>query len=126
MGGKRKTKKKVVSKKKVTVPKQFKCPFCNHEGSCDVKLDRGAETGAIACRVCGESYQCRITYLSAPVDVFCDWIDELERLRGAGGAAAAGGDAAAVAAAPAAGAAAASAAVAAAAADFLDALADED
>ena len=71
----------------------FKCPFCNHDASCEVKLDRAAETGNINCRVCGETFQCRVTYMSDPVDVFCEWVDELERARGGGasGAAAAAG-----------------------------------
>lgn len=90
MGGKRKTKKAEPKKKKSVVPKSFKCPFCNHEGSCEVKLSREAETGAISCRVCGENFQCRISYLSDPVDVFCDWIDELERVRTGDAGAAAG------------------------------------
>jgi transcription elongation factor Elf1 len=34
--------------------------------------DKVAETGRIDCRVCGESYQCRISYLSDPVDVYCE------------------------------------------------------
>lgn len=48
--------------------------------------DRTAETGSISCRVCGENYQCRINYLSDPVDVFCEWIDACEAARtGTGG-----------------------------------------
>lgn len=26
----------------------FKCPFCNHDGACEVKLDRTQETGAVS------------------------------------------------------------------------------
>ena len=106
MGGTRKTKAKGPPKKKrATVPKVFKCPYCAHDGACEVKLDRKAETGDIACRVCGESFRCRVTYLSDPVDVFCEWVDELEKARAAGagaggaGAGAAGGGARAAAAA---------------------------
>lgn len=42
----------------------------------------------ITCRICGESFQTRVSYISDPVDVYCEWIDELERARGgaAGGA----------------------------------------
>jgi transcription elongation factor Elf1 len=142
MGGKRKSAKRVQSKKKTTVPKVrrrgvggrvshalardgrqlpplcgtttahpatpprpqctaplpflgtlqvFKCPFCSHESSCEVKLDREAETGVIACRVCGEAFQTRISFLSDPVDVFCAWVDELNAARGSGGGAGGGG-----------------------------------
>jgi transcription elongation factor Elf1 len=38
MGGKRKSAKRVVSKKKITVPKTFKCPYCAHDNSCEVKM----------------------------------------------------------------------------------------
>jgi len=89
MGGKRKSKKAAPKKKKAVVPRSFKCPFCNHEGSCEVKLDREAESGGISCRVCGESFHCRVSYLSDPVDVYCEWLDGLEGARASGGSAAA-------------------------------------
>ncbi len=79
MGGAKTKKKAPPKKKRATVPRSFKCPFCNHDESCEVKLDRAADTGAILCRICGEAFQCRITYMSDPVDVFCEWVDELER-----------------------------------------------
>ena len=88
MGGKRKSKKKVVSKVKQVVPKIFKCPFCAHDGSVEAKLDRKAETGSVTCQVCGESFQARINALDDPVDVYTAWIDALEESKAAGGAAA--------------------------------------
>ena len=76
--------RKVVTKKKETVPKIFKCPYCAHDGSCEVKMDKAAETGTVACRICGESYQARVHYLSDPVDVYCEWIDACEAARDGG------------------------------------------
>ncbi len=38
MSKKRKSAKRVVTKKRVTVAKVFKCPYCAHEASCEVKL----------------------------------------------------------------------------------------
>ena len=38
MGGKRKSKKKVVAKAKPKLSTAFKCPFCAHEMSCKVEL----------------------------------------------------------------------------------------
>ena len=49
-----------------------------------MKLDRAAETGVISCRVCAESFQTRVTYLSDPVDVYCAWVDELKLTREGG------------------------------------------
>ena len=59
----------------------FKCPFCSHDASCEVKLERAVDTGTISCRVCGESYQMRINHLTEPVDVFCEWVDACEAAR---------------------------------------------
>jgi transcription elongation factor Elf1 len=98
MGGKRKSAKRVAPKKKQTVSKIFKCPYCAHEDACEVKMDRNTETGTIKCRICGEDFQCRISYLSDPVDVYCEWIDACESARdgAAGGAGGGGGGAAGV------------------------------
>ena len=85
MGKRRKSAKRQTAKKGTSVAKSFKCPFCSHEDACEVKLDRKTETGRIACRVCGEDFQCRISVLSDPVDVFCEWTDALEAARGGGG-----------------------------------------
>ncbi|KAG9264520.1 hypothetical protein AMEX_G22797 [Astyanax mexicanus] len=76
----RKSKRKPPPKKKMTgnLDTQFTCPFCNHEKSCDVKMERSRNTGIISCTVCLEEFQTPITYLSEPVDVYSDWIDACE------------------------------------------------
>ncbi|XP_072239528.1 transcription elongation factor 1 homolog [Leuresthes tenuis] len=78
--GRRKSKRKPPPKKKMTgdLDSQFTCPFCNHEKSCDVKMERSRNTGIISCTVCLEEFQTPITYLSEPVDVYSDWIDACE------------------------------------------------
>ncbi|KAK6469032.1 mRNAion elongation factor 1-like protein isoform X5 [Huso huso] len=78
--GRRKSKRKPPPKKKMTgnLDTQFTCPFCNHEKSCDVKMERTRNTGVISCTVCLEEFQTPITYLSEPVDVYSDWIDACE------------------------------------------------
>ncbi|MEQ2277654.1 Transcription elongation factor 1, partial [Xenotaenia resolanae] len=78
--GRRKSKRKPPPKKKMTgdLETQFTCPFCNHEKSCDVKMERSRNTGVISCSVCLEEFQTPITYLSEPVDVYSDWIDACE------------------------------------------------
>ncbi|XP_077427066.1 transcription elongation factor 1 homolog [Vanacampus margaritifer] len=78
--GRRKSKRKPPPKKKMTgdLDTQFTCPFCNHEKSCDVKMERTRNTGIISCTVCLEEFQTPITYLSEPVDVYSDWIDACE------------------------------------------------
>ncbi|KAF3852247.1 hypothetical protein F7725_005602 [Dissostichus mawsoni] len=78
--GRRKSKRKPPTKKKLTgdLDSQFTCPFCNHEKSCDVKMERTRNTGIISCTVCLEEFQTPITYLSEAVDVYSDWIDACE------------------------------------------------
>ncbi|KAL6029919.1 hypothetical protein STEG23_038304 [Scotinomys teguina] len=78
--GRRKSKRKPPPKKKMTgtLETQFTCPFCNHEKSCDVKMDRARNTGVISHTVCLEEFQTPITYLSELVDVFSDWIATCE------------------------------------------------
>eukprot|EP00124_Ichthyophonus_hoferi_P005534 Ihof_evm2s828 gene=Ihof_evmTU2s828 len=55
--GKRASKRKVVKKKRPGLETTFTCPFCNHEKSVDVKLDRDQLVGKIDCRICGEHWQ---------------------------------------------------------------------
>ncbi|KAI6233163.1 Transcription elongation factor 1-like protein [Aphelenchoides fujianensis] len=77
---KKKSKRKAPTKAKIIEPldTQFNCPFCNHEKVCEVKLDRIRNIGFIECRVCTETFQTSINYLSEPIDVYSDWIDACE------------------------------------------------
>ncbi|XP_072620099.1 transcription elongation factor 1 homolog, partial [Vulpes vulpes] len=82
--GRRKSKQKPPPKNKMTgtLEAQFTCPFCNHEKSCEVKMDLAHNTihntGVLSCTVRLEEFQTPITYLSEPVDVYSDWIDACE------------------------------------------------
>ncbi|PWA32666.1 hypothetical protein CCH79_00012440, partial [Gambusia affinis] len=69
--GRRKSKRKPPPKKKMTgdLETQFTCPFCNHEKSCDVKMERSRNTGVISCSVCLEEFQTPITCI-----LFTKWI----------------------------------------------------
>jgi len=77
---KRKSKRKPAMKRKAIEPLDtlFNCPFCNHEKSCEVKMDRNRNAGRISCRICAEDFQTTITYLSEPIDVYSEWIDACE------------------------------------------------
>ncbi|XP_030371940.1 transcription elongation factor 1 homolog [Scaptodrosophila lebanonensis] len=78
--GRRKSKRKPPPKRKAIMPleQQFNCPFCNHERSCEVKMDKTRNHARIACRMCEESFQVSINYLSEPIDVYNEWIDSCE------------------------------------------------
>uniref|UniRef100_T1H732 Transcription elongation factor 1 homolog n=1 Tax=Megaselia scalaris TaxID=36166 RepID=T1H732_MEGSC len=78
--GRRKSKRKPPAKRKAIMPldQQFNCPFCNHEKSCEVKMDKSRNTARITCRVCLEEFSCTINFLSEPIDVYNDWVDACE------------------------------------------------
>uniref|UniRef100_A0A1I8GRF2 Transcription elongation factor 1 homolog n=2 Tax=Macrostomum lignano TaxID=282301 RepID=A0A1I8GRF2_9PLAT len=78
--GRRRKARKPPPKQKAIMPldMQFNCPFCNHEKSCEVKMNRAAGVGSISCRVCLEDFQTNINYLSEPIDVYGDWVDACE------------------------------------------------
>ncbi|MCJ1368361.1 hypothetical protein MMC16_007503 [Acarospora aff. strigata] len=76
MGKRKKSSRKPQGpKKKEPLPTAFPCLFCNHEKSVSVKMDKKAGTGELSCKVCGQSFQTGINYLSAAVDIYSDWID---------------------------------------------------
>lgn len=41
-----------------------------------MKMSEGI--GQLTCRVCGASYKMTISYLSEPIDVFYEWLDDCE------------------------------------------------
>jgi len=79
--GKRKSSKKAPVKKRVQpkVPTIFDCPFCNHEKTVECQ-DRDKNIGLVRCRLCSEDFQVRINFLSEPIDVYSEWIDELHEV----------------------------------------------
>jgi transcription elongation factor Elf1 len=76
--GKKKVKRKSVTRKKPKLDSQFNCLFCNNEKSIDCKLDRKNSKGYLSCRVCGVAWECEISYLSEAVDIYSDWVDSVE------------------------------------------------
>ena len=80
MGRRRRSQKKVTTKKKPTLAKVFKCSFCAHDDAVEVTMDRKRHLGMLECRVCGVAYQAKINYLSEPIDVYCEWLDECARV----------------------------------------------
>jgi transcription elongation factor Elf1 len=102
-GKRKKSAKRPSGKKKLEpLPTQFSCLFCNHDDSVVCKLDKVHRIGNLICKVCGQGHQCVINSkhvryitdvdLSAPIDVYSDWIDAAEAV-GRGNATTAGGEA---------------------------------
>ncbi|KAI0119239.1 Elf1-domain-containing protein [Daldinia grandis] len=76
MGKRKKSSRKPQGKKKNDpLPTIFTCLFCNHERSVTVEMNKKSGVGELECKVCGQKFQCGINYLSAPVDVYSEWID---------------------------------------------------
>jgi len=80
MGKRAKKAKKPGPKKAEPLATTFACLFCNHEKSVTVKLDRKAGVGSLLCKVCGQAFQCSVNYLSAPVDVYSEWVDACDSI----------------------------------------------
>ena len=77
--GRRKSKRQAPARRNMLVLDQiFDCPFCNHEKSCDVNMDKERNTGRVQCTKCFEDFQAKINFLSEPIDVFNEWIDACE------------------------------------------------
>jgi transcription elongation factor Elf1 len=74
--GKRKSSSKPQApKKREPLATTFTCLFCNHEKSVTVKVDKKAGVGILNCAVCAQSFQCGANYLSAPIDIYSEWVD---------------------------------------------------
>ncbi|KAI8337012.1 transcription elongation factor Elf1 like-domain-containing protein [Chlamydoabsidia padenii] len=78
--GKRKVKRKAAKKMKDKLDTQFNCLFCNHEKSIECKMDQANKVGHLTCKVCDINWQCSITYLDEPVDVYSAWVDACEEV----------------------------------------------
>mmetsp|Transcript_25729 Transcript_25729/g.47949 ORF Transcript_25729/g.47949 Transcript_25729/m.47949 type:complete len:156 (-) Transcript_25729:319-786(-) len=83
--GRRAKKAPVQTKKRPTLAKRFKCPFCANDNVVECKMDHKAGTGSLSCRLCGASYQMPIHHLHEPVDVFSEWLDDCETAERGGG-----------------------------------------
>ncbi|KAJ1846338.1 hypothetical protein LPJ73_004564, partial [Coemansia sp. RSA 2703] len=79
--GKRKSSRKVVKKERPKLDTVFACLFCNHESSVTVTMDKEHNVGNLRCKICTAAYQASINNLSAPVDVYSEWIDACEEAK---------------------------------------------
>uniref|UniRef100_A0A6N2MS01 Transcription elongation factor 1 homolog n=1 Tax=Salix viminalis TaxID=40686 RepID=A0A6N2MS01_SALVM len=57
----------------------FSCPFCQHENSVGCSFDKALSIGEISCSICRAGFETRITPLTEPIDMYCEWIDECQR-----------------------------------------------
>ncbi|KAK5107324.1 hypothetical protein LTR62_001379 [Meristemomyces frigidus] len=69
-------------KKREPLATTFKCPFCNHESSVTVQIDKKNHIGTLDCRQCAQHYQASndMKGLMQPVDVYFEWVDACEEV----------------------------------------------
>ena len=73
----RQVQRTVIKQKVDTV---FDCPFCNDTKTVEVSMDHNHGVADIKCRVCLAKFQTEIHHLTEPIDVYCEWIDECDKL----------------------------------------------
>ncbi|KAJ1921185.1 hypothetical protein H4219_000783 [Mycoemilia scoparia] len=79
--GKRKSAKKVVTRKKQKLDEQFDCLFCNHEQSIKVTIKKNIKVATLACSKCDTQYETKTNPLTEPIDVYSEWIDACEKAK---------------------------------------------
>lgn len=81
MGKRKKAAKKPTGpKKSEPLATSFSCLFCNHEKAVTCKLDKKAGIGSLSCKVCGQTFQANINYLSHAIDVYSEWVDACDEV----------------------------------------------
>lgn len=78
MGKRKKSSRGPVKRLKQVLPTTFTCLFCNHDESVACTLDKKSGLGELVCKVCGQQFQAPINALSAPVDLYSEWVDACE------------------------------------------------
>ncbi|PWN32314.1 Elf1-domain-containing protein [Meira miltonrushii] len=78
MGKRKKATKPQAAKKVQPLDVVFKCLFCKHEKAVNCKIADGQAN--LECKVCGQRFSCRTNSLTAPIDVYSEWIDATEEV----------------------------------------------
>ncbi|XP_050226046.1 transcription elongation factor 1 homolog [Mercurialis annua] len=80
----RKKSRRAALLKKPMAPKKldtiFTCPFCNNPNTVVCTFDKKTMVGEAACCVCKANYITDINFLTEPIDIYSEWIDECERV----------------------------------------------
>ncbi|KAF0901510.1 hypothetical protein E2562_003493 [Oryza meyeriana var. granulata] len=80
--GKRKSRmSKVIATAKKAAPKLetvFRCPFCDHTGMVECRIDLKLMVAEASCCNCLAKYSTTAHALTEPIDVYSEWIDECE------------------------------------------------
>lgn len=78
--GKRKSRQVQSKGPSLKVATVFDCPFCSRRDTIEIKLHKRENVGKLFCRVCTVKYETKLGPLTKPVDIYCEWIDEAEKV----------------------------------------------
>ena len=79
--GRRKAASKPQKKQAQKLATMFSCVFCNQENVVSCKLNMEDKRGSLSCSSCSVNWQCPITKLSEPIDVYSEWIDACDQVQ---------------------------------------------
>lgn len=87
---KRKKTRRVIKKKAPTLSTVFDCPYCNQRRCVFVKMYihlnitfyslKREHISFLLCKICTTSFKTKANRLTEPVDVYCEWLDESEKV----------------------------------------------
>ncbi|KAG0130066.1 transcription elongation factor Elf1 like-domain-containing protein [Tuber indicum] len=77
---KRSTRKPTTFRKKEPLATTFMCIFCNNQDTVACVLDKKTGIGSLSCSACGQRFKMSINYLSAPIDVYSEWVDVCDEI----------------------------------------------
>ena len=79
---KKKSTRKPQKKLKFKLDSTFNCLNCNQENSVSVKILKDANKATLSCKLCNISFSVpSINNLTAPVDVYHEWVDKFEKIQ---------------------------------------------
>ena len=78
---KKKQRKKIYKIPEPKLEKVFNCPECGRKKVVEVRFNKKENKGYLRCRACGDNYEAKLKKASAPIDVYYEWIDFVDKER---------------------------------------------
>ena len=78
---KKKQRKKIYKIPEPKLEKIFNCPECGRKKVVEVRFNKKENKGYLRCRACGDNYEAKLKKASAPIDVYYEWIDFIDKER---------------------------------------------
>ena len=78
---KKRQRKKIYKIPEPKLEKTFNCPECGRKKVVEVRFNKKESKGYLRCRACGDNYEAKLKKASAPIDVYYEWIDYVDKER---------------------------------------------